>query len=79
MKVWSEEQPNGRRTMSKTTYEVHNLTGSTLIDGDGRATGNESAGVVSRHRTREAAERAAAAYRRACPLGKPVEVREVVR
>jgi hypothetical protein len=38
-------------------YEVHKLTGSMLIDGDGRVTGPESAGAVSRHRTREAAER----------------------
>lgn len=45
-------------TTTKTLkYEVHRLTGSVLIDGKGRATGNESAGVVGRHRTLEAAQR----------------------
>jgi hypothetical protein len=62
---------------TKTTYEVHRLTGSTLIDASGRGYGNESAGVLSRHRTRQAAEREAARLRRVSPT--PVEVREVTR
>lgn len=57
-------------------YEVHRLTGATLMDASGRPCGLESAGVVSRHRTREAAERAARAYRRDCPLAGEVEIRE---
>jgi hypothetical protein len=39
-------------------YELHKLTGSVLVDANGRAYGNESSGVVSRHRTVEAAEKA---------------------
>ena len=37
--------------------EIHRLTGSILIDRDGRGMGNESAGVVSRHRKVYAAAR----------------------
>lgn len=53
-------------------YALHRLTGARLTDGT-----PESAGIISRHRTAAAAERAADAYRRACPLGSRVEVREV--
>jgi hypothetical protein len=62
--------------MKKTTYEVHSLTGSVLIDGDGRQCGNESAGVISRHRTLAAAQRKAASMRH--PMRPAVEVRKVV-
>ncbi len=41
-------------------YEVHRLTDSMLMDGEDRSMGRESAGVVSRHRTLAAAERACA-------------------
>jgi hypothetical protein len=53
-------------------YTLHRLTGSRLTDGT-----PESAGIISRHRTETSAERAADSYRRACPLGARVEVREV--
>ena len=32
-------------------YEIHKLTGSWLIDAQGRMTGHESAGVISRHKS----------------------------
>ncbi len=58
-------------------YEIHNLTGSTLIDASGRRTGNESAGRVSTHKTREAAERALERLRKISPAGPRMEIREV--
>lgn len=57
-------------------YELHGLTGSRLVDINGNDCGPESGGAISKHRTREAAEKAAAKYRRECPLGSEVEVRE---
>jgi len=56
--------------MTKTTYTLVRLTGATLTSGRG-----ESAGVISRHRSESAAQRAADAYRRICPCGSRVEVR----
>ena len=41
-------------------YEVHKLTGAFLFSADGSNDGSESAGVVSRHRTKPAAEKAMA-------------------
>src|SRR5262245_23327461 len=70
----------GKEMGTKIVYEVHELTGAVLIDGEGRVTGNEGTGrVFSRHRTREAAEEAARRLRCVSPLGRPVEVREVRR
>ena len=56
-------------------YELHCLTGGRLVDEDLNDEGPESGGVLSRHRTRAAAEAAAAAYRRDCPLAGQVQVR----
>jgi hypothetical protein len=40
-------------------FEVHKLTGSVLVDANGRPQGMESAGVVATYRTLEMAEREA--------------------
>ena len=56
-------------------WELHCLTGGRLVDADLNDEGPESGGVLSRHRTRAAAEKAVAAYRRDCPLGFAVAVR----
>jgi hypothetical protein len=56
----TREREGGTMATTKTSslkFEVHRLTGSTLSDGSGRSMGNESAGVVGRHRTIEAAQR----------------------
>lgn len=37
-------------------YEVHILTGSQLVDSSGTRTGNESAGIISRHRSLDRAK-----------------------
>jgi hypothetical protein len=58
--------------MTKTTYVLVRLTGATLTNGQ-----PESGGVISRHRSESAAQRAADSYRRACPCGSRVEVRAV--
>jgi hypothetical protein len=58
-------------------YTVEQITGSDLVGASGKRTGPELAGkVYSTHRTREAAERAAAKLRKDSPLGTPVAVFE---
>jgi hypothetical protein len=63
-KVQPDKRKNqqGAKTMT-TAFRVITTTGSFLTDGQ-----PETQRIISRHRTREAAERALAAYRRISPL-----------
>lgn len=63
-------------TTTKTTYEIHKLTGSTLVDASGRGYGNESAGCVAKARSLESAERKLSDFQDTCPLNS-YEIREV--
>lgn len=56
-------------------WTVETVTGSDLVDAAGRVTGPEKAGrIISTHRSREAADRAAETFRHDCPLGSEVAV-----
>jgi hypothetical protein len=60
-----------------TKFQLVTLTGATLVYADGTTAGPEIGRVISTHRSKAAAERAAAAYRRAGPCGYRVMVRAV--